>query len=203
MGKATAGAVAGTGQTKSKPVRKTRVPAKDLLTPAMRQYAEQKAQVPDAILLFRMGDFYETFYEDAGTASQALGIALTSRNKNSENPVPLAGIPYHALENYLRKLVEAGYKVAISEQVENPKDAKGVVKRDIVRIVTPGTLTDDARLDERSENLLVAVCTSATDAGLVVAELSTGRFEIGAPTTDRPGEERPGVEDSPVKIAFG
>src|SRR5512137_1041238 len=128
------------------------------LTPAMRQYAEQKALVPDALLLFRMGDFYETFYEDAITASRVLGIALTSRDKGA-NPTPLAGIPYHALESYLGKLVRAGFKVAISEQVEDPKLAKGVVKREIVRIITPGTLTDDALLEERSDQWLAAACT--------------------------------------------
>ena len=101
MGKAAAGAEAGTGQTKSKPVRKTRVPARDLLTPAMRQYAEQKAQVPDAILLFRMGDFYETFYEDAKTVSRVLGLTLTARSKNANEPIPLAGVPYHAIDGYV------------------------------------------------------------------------------------------------------
>jgi len=97
-------------------------------TPAMKQYAEQKAQAGDAILFFRMGDFYEMFYEDAKTASKVLGLALTSRSKG-ENPVPLAGVPYHALESYLARMVRAGYKVAISEQIEDPKLAKGVVKR--------------------------------------------------------------------------
>jgi hypothetical protein len=116
----------------------------DGLTPAMRQFVEQKKRVGEAILLFRMGDFYETFYDDALLCSKVLGIALTARNKNSDNPIPLAGIPYHALETYLRKLVVAGHKVAISEQLEDPKEAKGVVKRDVVRIVTAGTLTDEA-----------------------------------------------------------
>ncbi|RME39691.1 MAG: DNA mismatch repair protein MutS, partial [Planctomycetota bacterium] len=106
----------------------------------MRQYVEQKRKVGDAILLFRMGDFYETFYDDAVLCSKVLGIALTSRDKNSDHPVPLAGIPYHALDGYLKKLVAAGYKVAVSEQLEDPKQAKGVVKRDVVRIVTAGTL---------------------------------------------------------------
>ena len=117
-------------------------------TPAMRQYHEQKARAGDAILLFRMGDFYETFYEDARIAARVLGIALTSRSKDkgTDAPIPLAGIPYHALDAYLRKLVAAGYKVAISEQLEDAKQAKGVVKRDIVRIVTAGTLTDEPLL---------------------------------------------------------
>ncbi|MFH0980383.1 MAG: DNA mismatch repair protein MutS [Planctomycetota bacterium] len=145
------------------------------LTPAMRQYAEQKHQVGDAILLFRMGDFYETFYEDAKLAARVLGIALTSRSKG-DNPVPLAGIPYHALDAYLSKLVKAGYKVAISEQVEDPKTAKGVVKRAIVRVVTAGTLTDEALLDERADNVLAAVCVQGRDVGLAEIELASGRF---------------------------
>ena len=146
-------------------------------TPVMRQYAEQKRQAGDAVLLFRMGDFYETFYEDAKTVSKVLGIALTSRNKGDDNPIPLAGIPYHALEGYLKKLVVAGLKVAISEQVEDPKLAKGVVKRQIVRVVTAGTLTDEALLDERSENVLAALCDAKRAVGVAVVELSTGRFQ--------------------------
>lgn len=147
------------------------------LTPAMRQYTEQKASVPDAILLFRMGDFYELFYEDAKTASRVLGLTLTSRSKG-ENPVPLAGVPYHAVESYLAKLVQAGYKVAISEQVEDPRQAKGVVKREIVRIVTPGTLTDQSMLLEREDNFLACVyIENEQSAGLAWVELSTGLFE--------------------------
>ncbi|MHC4066180.1 MAG: DNA mismatch repair protein MutS [Planctomycetota bacterium] len=144
----------------------------------MRQYVEQKKQAGDAILLFRMGDFYETFYDDAKTIAGALGIALTSRSKDNKNkPIPLAGIPYHALEGYLTKLVNAGHRVAISEQVEDPKLAKGVVRREIVRIVTAGTLTDDALLDERSHNVLAAVCRAGTGVGLAAVELASGRFE--------------------------
>jgi len=130
------------GETRARP--KCQPPA-DSLTPAMRQYVEQKAVVPDALLLFRMGDFYETFYEDAETAARVLGITLTSRGRDKAGKsIPLAGIPHHALDSYLTKLVQAGFKVAISEQIEDPRQAKGVVKRDVVRIVTPGTLTDDA-----------------------------------------------------------
>jgi len=147
------------------------------LTPAMRQYAEQKALVPEAILLFRMGDFYETFYEDAITASRVLGIALTSRDKG-ENPTPLAGIPYHALDSYLVKLVRAGYKVAISEQVEDPKTAKGVVKREIVRIVTPGTLTDETLMEERADRLLAAVCPRGREVGIACLDLASGHFFV-------------------------
>ena len=130
----------------SSPAKPLDANAADALSPAMRQYVEQKKRVGEAILLFRMGDFYETFYEDAVLCSKVLGIALTSRNKNDDNPIPLAGIPYHALDAYLKKLVAAGYKVAISEQLEDAKQAKGVVRRDVVRIVTAGTLTDDSLL---------------------------------------------------------
>jgi len=162
------------------------------LTPAMRQYAQQKRQVPDAILLFRMGDFYETFYEDAKTASRVLGIALTARSKG-ENPIPLAGIPYHALESYLNKLVAAGYKVAISEQVEDPKLAKGVVKREVVRVVTAGTLTDEALLDDKSDNILASIAQGADGVGLATIELVSGRFRVFE-------EMRDGVIDELVRI---
>jgi DNA mismatch repair protein MutS len=149
------------------------------LTPAMRQYFDQKAEAPDALLLFRMGDFYETFYEDAQTASRVLGIALTSRGKDKGGAsIPLAGIPYHALNSYLPKLVRAGHKVAISEQVEDPKLAKGVVKREIVRIITPGTLTDDALLEQKADNYLACICQQRNQAGLAFVELSTGAFEV-------------------------
>lgn len=143
----------------------------------MRQYVEQKKRVGDAILLFRMGDFYETFYEDAVTCANVLGITLTSRSK-ADNPIPLAGIPYHALDSYLAKLVNAGYRVAISEQMEDPKQAKGVVRRDVVRIVTAGTLTDDSLLSEREDNLLAAVCIRGQHTGLAFIELASGRFEV-------------------------
>ncbi len=154
-------------------------PPAESLTPAMRQYIEQKAAAPDALLLFRMGDFYETFYDDAVTAARVLGITLTSRGKDKNGQsVPLAGIPYHALEGYLTKLVRAGFKVAISEQIEDPKLAKGVVRRDIIRIVTPGTLTDDALLEQKADNYLACVCRRASETGLACVELSTGAFWV-------------------------
>lgn len=144
----------------------------------MRQYLEQKSQVGDALLLFRMGDFYETFFDDAVTASRLLGIALTSRNKGGENPIPLAGIPHHALETYLRKLVDAGIKVAISEQVDDPKTAKGVVKREVVRIVTAGTLTDDSLLDGKSDSILAAICPAGASFGLAAVDLAAGKMTV-------------------------
>lgn len=151
------------------------------IPPAMRQYLEQKQRVGDAILLFRMGDFYETFYEDAKTIARVLGLTLTARDKNSESPIPLAGVPYHAVDRYVARLVRAGYKVALSEQLEDPKTAKGVVKRDVVRIITPGTLTDEGLLEEREENVLCALLPEnsswqACRVGLACVSLASGRF---------------------------
>ena len=148
------------------------------LTPAMRQYIEQKRRVGEAVLLFRMGDFYETFFDDAVLCARVLGIALTSRNKNDDNPIPLAGIPYHALDGYLKKLVAAGYKVAISEQLEDASQAKGVVRRDVVRIVTAGTLTDDSLLPASEDGTLAALCLRGGEVGLAVVGLAGGRFEV-------------------------
>ena len=141
----------------------------------MRQYWEQKRQVPEAILLFRMGDFYEMFYEDAELGARVLGITLTSRDGGK---TPLAGIPHHALEGYLAKLVTAGHKVAISDQIQDAREAKGVVDRAIVRIVTPGTLTEDGLLDRAQSNVLAAVVQQETEAGLAVLELFSGRFDV-------------------------
>jgi DNA mismatch repair protein MutS len=157
--------------------RPARSDGQSALTPAMRQYADQKAQAPDAILLFRMGDFYEMFYDDAKTAARVLGLTLTSRSRGKD-AIPLAGIPYHALQTYLARLVEAGYKVAISEQIEDPRQAKGVVRRQIARIVTPGTLTDEALLDVGKNNYLAAICPQHEQVGLAAAELSTGEFWV-------------------------
>ncbi len=161
------------------------------LTPAMRQYQQYKTQYPDCILFFRMGDFYELFYEDARTAARVLGVALTSRSKG-ENPVPMAGVPFHALESYLHRMINAGYKVAICEQMENPKTAKGLIKREVTRLVTPGTLTEENMLDGREENFLAAMVVlegkpetrnakretedSEPTAALAWCELSTGKF---------------------------
>lgn len=147
------------------------------LSPLMEQYFSIKRQCPDALLLFRMGDFYETFGEDAINASKTLNITLTSRQKDDEgNKIPLAGIPYHALEVYLSKLVNAGYKVAICEQVEDPKQAKGIVKREITRIVTPGTVIEPALLQEKSNNYLAALLPENGKAGIALLDLSTGDF---------------------------
>ncbi len=144
----------------------------------MKQFHQFKQKYPDCILFFRMGDFYETFYEDAKTCSKVCGLALTSRSKG-DNPIPLAGVPYHAVEGYLKKMLQAGFKVAVCEQVEDPKTAKGVVKRDIVRIVTPGTLTDDILLDAKEDNFLCAVNLGNKDtAAISWVDISTGHFFV-------------------------
>ncbi len=147
------------------------------LTPAMRQYMIMKDRYPDCLILFRMGDFYETFYEDAINASKALEITLTSRGKG-EKKAPLAGIPYHALEPYLAKLVKKGYKVAICEQIENPKQAKGLVKRDVVRIVTAGTLIENSMLDEKSNNYVMSLFQYGELFALAFCDMSTGEFQV-------------------------
>src|SRR3954465_755234 len=136
------------------------------LSPAMRQYRQFKSQYPGYVLFFRMGDFYEMFWEDAITANKTLGVALTSRNKGAgeggADEIPMAGVPFHAVESYLRKMIAAGHKVAICEQMEDPATAKGVIKRDVVRLMTPGTLTDEPLLEGGAENFLAAVAFNVT-----------------------------------------
>jgi DNA mismatch repair protein MutS len=146
--------------------------SKDNLTPAMKQFRHFKAKHPDCILFFRMGDFYETFFDDAKTCSKVLGLTLTSRGKNGPDPVPLAGVPYHAVDGYLKKMLQAGYRVAVCEQVEDPKTAKGVVRRDVVRIVTPGTLTDDMLLEDKKDNFLCAIHLDARGHAVIVGSIS-------------------------------
>ncbi len=151
----------------------------DNLSPAMRQFHHFKGKHPDCILFFRMGDFYETFYEDAKTCARVLGLTLTSRDKGSANPIPLAGVPYHAIDGYLKKMLQAGYRVAVCEQVEDPRTAKGVVKRDVVRIVTPGTLTDDMLLEDKKDNFLCAINLDVKGcAALSWVDISTGHFFV-------------------------
>ena len=148
------------------------------VTPMMRQYEEAKRACPDAILLFRMGDFYEMFGDDARTAARVLNLALTSREKG-ENALPMAGFPYHQLDGYLAKLIAAGMRAAVCEQVEDPKLAKGLVRREVTRIVTPGTVTDDSLLDPRECNYLAAVAPGEP-VGVAWVELSTGQFMAAA-----------------------
>jgi DNA mismatch repair protein MutS len=147
-------------------------------TPLVQQYDAIKAQHPDALLLFRLGDFYETFGDDAKIASKTLGIVLTSRDKGAKDKVPLAGIPYHALDSYLGKLIRAGYKVAICEQMEDASVAKGIVRREIVRVVTPGTLIEDSLLDGKVTNYLLALVMGKDGAGAAFADSSTGELIV-------------------------
>ena len=153
------------------------MPAPKKLTPAMEQYARFKRQHPDAILFFRMGDFYEMFHDDAREASRLLGLTLTSRSHGkSSGEVPLAGVPHHAAESYVAKLIRMGRKVAICEQVEDPKKAKGVVKRDVVEVVSPGTALADSILDGERNNFAACLCADGDHVGLAVVDVSTGEF---------------------------
>ncbi len=127
------------------------------MTPMIAQYYRIKQEQPDAILLFRVGDFYETFFDDAVLTSKVLGIVLTARNHGKGNDVPLAGIPHHALERYVTRLIKEGHKVAICDQVEDPKLAKGIVKREVTEVITPGTVMRATLLEEKRENLLAGV----------------------------------------------
>ena len=145
-------------------------------TPLMRQYRKIKEKYPDTILLFRMGDFFETFEEDAVTTSKVLGITLTKRSNGGASEVPLAGFPHHALDNYLPKLVKAGYRVAVCEQLEDPKYAKGIVKRDVIEVVTPGANFSEKILDHKSNNFLAAVYIKDDICGFSFCDVSTGEF---------------------------
>lgn len=148
-------------------------------TPMMRQYLEIKSQYPDAILFFRLGDFYEMFLDDAVIAAKVLDIALTSRNKGAEEQIPLCGIPYHSAQPYLSRLVAAGHKVAICEQVEDPRMAKGIVRREVVRLVTPGTVLEPELLSaDRNSYLLAISCSARQRYGLASLDLSTGQFRV-------------------------
>lgn len=154
----------------------------------MEQYTAAKEQHRDALLFFRMGDFFELFFEDAEIASRVLGITLTSRDKG-ENPIPMAGIPHRNLDTYLQRMIRAGYKVAICDQVQDPRDAKGIVERRVTRVVTPGTLTEDAILDGKESNFLVALVVEKDRAGLARVELSTGRFVVSETPVERLADE--------------
>jgi DNA mismatch repair protein MutS len=165
----------------------------------MQQYHDAKQAAGDALLLFRMGDFYELFFEDAKTAARALGLSLTTRDKG-ENPVPMAGFPHHQLDQYLAKIIAKGFRAAVCEQVEDPRHAKGIVKRDVTRIVSRGTVTDDALLEPCAANFLMAVATGHpfAECGLAWIDLSTGRFEAAVVAAERLGDELARI--APVEI---
>ncbi len=166
-----------------------------MATPLMRQYYSVKSRYPDSIVFFRVGDFYETFGDDARLVSRELNIVLTRRSK--EEPVPMAGVPHHAMDAYLSRLVKKGYTVAICEQLEDPKKAKGLVKRDVVRVVTPGTLVEDSLLSDEN-NFLMAICRDSTRYGFAALDISTGEFFAGE--LDRSGMEAEIMRISPAEI---
>jgi DNA mismatch repair protein MutS len=154
-------------------------------TPMMAQYLALKAEAEDCLLFYRMGDFFELFFDDARAAAQCLDIALTARGEHEGEPIPMCGVPIHAAEAYLARLIKGGFRVAIAEQIESPAEAKkrgakSVVSRAIVRVVTAGTLTEEALLDSRAANWLVAVARVGERCGLAAADVSTGRFELGS-----------------------
>ena len=145
----------------------------------MVQYDEIKSNYSDSILLFRMGDFYETFGQDATIASKILGIVLTKRSNGKASDVNLAGFPYHSLDNYLPKLIKAGHKVAICEQIEDPNQVKGIVKRKVIEVVTPGTITSEKVLDAKKNNYIASLIQGKDSFGFSVIDTSTGEFYVG------------------------
>ena len=164
-------------------------------TALMRQYLDVKARYPDAIVFFRLGDFYEMFYEDAVYAARVLDLTLTTRDKGKEDPVPMCGIPHHAVRPYLAKLTELGHRVALCEQLEDPRAVRGIVKRDVVRVVTPGVILDEESLDPRAPSYVAAVAGDARGGyGLAFLDVTTGDFRAteaadgrGAVRGDWPG----------------
>ena len=173
--------------------KKSKSPSNPWSTPAMQQYRSMKEAHPECVLFFRMGDFYEMFDEDARTVSKAIGLTLTQRG----NGMDMAGVPHHSAEGYLRKMVEQGFRVAVCEQLENPANAKGVVKRGVTRVVTPGTLVDELLLDETKTNLLGAMLRDGDTVSLAVTELSTGTLELHQCQVGRLGDtlERLGLSE--------
>jgi DNA mismatch repair protein MutS len=175
-------------------------------TPVMQQFFDMKTRQPDALLFFRMGDFYELFFDDAIRAAAALGISQTFRGTHAGQPIPMAGVPHHAAEAYLSKLIRMGFKVAVCEQMEDPAEAKkrgskSVVRRDIVRVVTPGTLTEDGLLDARGANRLAAVAIRAGQAAVAAVELSTGEVECFSTGKDGVGPLLAALSPSETLVA--
>ena len=155
------------------------------LSPMMTQYMETKKQYPDCILFYRLGDFYEMFFDDAKTVSKELEITLTGKECGLEERAPMCGVPYHAVESYLSRLVQKGYKVAIAEQMEDPKTAKGLVKREVIRVVTPGTITSTQALDEGKNNYLMCIVYLSDTFGIAASDISTGDFFVTEVRTER------------------
>ncbi|MDE6506766.1 MAG: DNA mismatch repair protein MutS, partial [Eubacterium sp.] len=148
------------------------------LSPMMAQYFEIKSQYPGALLFFRLGDFYEMFFDDAKIASEELDLVLTGKDCGQEERAPMCGVPFHSADNYIAKLVSRGYKVAICEQIEDPKLVKGLVKRDVIRIITPGTVIESNMLDDTVNNYLCSICKGEKETGLCFADVSTCEFHI-------------------------
>ena len=148
------------------------------MTPMMRQYLEMKDKYPGMILFFRLGDFYEMFFDDAKLVSRELELTLTGKSCGMEERAPMCGVPFHSAETYSNRLIEKGYKVAICEPMEDPATAKGLVKRDVIRVVTPGTVIEQSMLDERRNSYLLSVCMDGDRAGLAFVDVSTGEFQL-------------------------
>ena len=148
------------------------------LSPMMQQYYKIKEDNKDSILFFRLGDFYEMFFEDAKIASKELELTLTGRDCGLEERAPMCGVPFHSCESYIARLVQKGYKVAICEQMENPADAKGIVKRDIVRVITPGTVLEASMLDEGKNNYICCVYAEKKNIGVCFSDISTGELYV-------------------------
>ena len=148
------------------------------LSPMMQQYLQIKEQNPDAILFFRLGDFYEMFFDDAKLVSQELELTLTGRDCGLSERAPMCGVPFHAVETYLQKLIAKGYKVAICEQMTDPALAKGLVERQVIRIVTPGTVIESNMLEDRRANYILSICLRRNQAGCALCDVSTGEFYL-------------------------
>src|SRR5215831_2204690 len=174
------------------------------LTPMMRQYHAVKQETPDALLLFRLGDFYEMFFDDAVTASRELEITLTARNKDRDNAVPMCGVPYHAADGYIARLLRKGYKVAICDQMEAPQKGVKLVKRGVTRVITPGTVTDTNVLAPGENNFLLAIADSEEQLGCAFLDISTGELRASQfAGTDRWNRLLLDIEHfSPTEVVF-
>ena len=173
------------------------------LTPVRRQYLKVKSAYPDALLLFRMGDFYETFDADAELAARELEIALTSRTMGKGLKVPMAGVPAHALESYLARLIKKGHKVAICEQLTDPATSKGLVERDVVRVVTPGTVLESSLLDQDANNYLAALVEDGEQVALAYVDITTGEFSATQLSRDRALAELERIAPAEILIPAG
>ena len=162
---------------------------KNKLTPMMKQYFEVKERYPDCILFFRLGDFYEMFFEDALIASKTLEIALTGKSCGLDERAPMCGVPYHSANAYISKLVESGFKVAIGEQMEDPQTAKGIVRRDVIRVVTPGTVLEGNLLENKKNNYLMSLYKEGEKIGLAYVDISTGEVNATNLSIDKVIEE--------------